>query len=497
MLALDLSKLTQRALKNIPHSLCKESPPLQVHFPSRLWDLLQAVAQRLHEIIRAPDAICGQSVLAAASLVVQPYANISIDGREHPLSLFFLTVAVSGDRKSGVDTVVLKSVREYEKMLAITSRREAQEFRLKKALWDEQQKAFLGKCKNDQGFDEKKFQGLLDDLEEEPQPPLEPFLIIQEPTFPGLLKLYSTGRPSLGLFADEGGAMVGGHGMREDNLLSKICGLSSLWDGRPLSRIRKGDPNLLLYGRRLALHLMIQEAVFEMLLKNEQLVGQGLLARCLIAFPQTTAGDRPYNEVDISLDPTIQEFHRKISTILDRPLPLKNSNGGNELSFRPLHLDKRAKEKWISFHNEIDSYLKPEGKYRPILRTANKAAEQVLRIAGVLTLFENLEATIVTLDAIQRASVLVKFYLNEILRMQELGFRDEGLERADALLQWMKKKATEEGSDRTFSLRDILRNGPTSIRLKDQALKTLAILQSHEYVQPLEGGKTWKLHEEV
>ena len=39
----------------------------------------------------------------------------------------------------------------------------------------------------------------------EPSAPLVPMITSQDPTLEGLLKLYQIGRPSIGLFSDEGG----------------------------------------------------------------------------------------------------------------------------------------------------------------------------------------------------------------------------------------------------------------------------------------------------
>src|SRR5262249_18452715 len=82
-----------------------------------LGEILGNAAMALHSIIRAPDAICAQSILGAASLVCQPFANIEIDGRTMPLSLFLLTVAESGDRKTATDNAALGPIYEYQKML--------------------------------------------------------------------------------------------------------------------------------------------------------------------------------------------------------------------------------------------------------------------------------------------------------------------------------------------------------------------------------------------
>ena len=216
-------------------------------------------------------------------------------------------------------------------------------------------------------------------------------MLLEEPSYEGLVKLYAIGQPLMGLFSDEGGRMFGGYAMGKDNMLKTACGLSSLWDGKPVTRIRGGDENLILYGRRFSTHLMTQEVVLRNILKNDLLIGQGLVARCLIVFPFSNSGERSYNPVDISKDPLIQSFYDRASVLLDTPMPLAKSDLKNELTPRPLLLSSEAKDLWVEFHDEIDRALKPEGCFLSVRRTANKAAEQALRIAGVLTLFEDID----------------------------------------------------------------------------------------------------------
>ena len=196
--------------------------------------------------------------------------------------------------------------------------------------------------------------------------------------------------------------MFGGHGMGKDNMLKTACGLSNLWDGKPITRIRGGDENLLLYGRRFSTHLMIQEVVLATILKNELLVGQGMIARCLIVSPLTNSGNRPYNAVDVSKDSTILAFWNRTASMLDQPFPLATIDVLNELAPRPLPLSPSAKERWVRFHDEVDQALKPDGMYRLIRRTANKSAEQTLRIAGVLALIENFDAGSISVDVSKR-----------------------------------------------------------------------------------------------
>ena len=64
-----------------------------------------------------------------------------------------------------------------------------------------------------------------------PEPPLERILVFQDPTYEGIFRGLKLGCPSQGLFADEGGLIVGGHAFNKDNELKSASGLSVLWDG--------------------------------------------------------------------------------------------------------------------------------------------------------------------------------------------------------------------------------------------------------------------------
>ncbi len=452
-------------------------PPRPFPFDA-LGPILGPVARRIHEIVRAPEAICGQSVFAAAALMAQPYADVCIDGRIHPLSLFMVTAAESGDRKSAVDSIVLKPVRDHERTLAQNCVREKQEYRDKFDAWKMHRDMILRKKPETIATELRK-------LPQEPARPLEPYLLLEEPSYEGLVKLYAVGQPSIGLFSDEGGRMFGGYAMGRENMLKTACGLSSLWDGKPITRIRGGDENLLLYGRRFSSHLMIQEVVLANVLKNDLLVGQGLIARCLIVAPVSNAGERPYNPVDVSQDSTLQGFYAHATALLQQPLPLADKTVRNELSPRRIGLSATAKEAWVRFHDEIDCALGSNGPYYGIRRSANKAAEQALRIGGVLTIVENFEAADISIDAMERAIELVRFYLGEALRIADISCVDTDLDLAQAVHDWMMKRASaENGAQKTFSLQEIYqRAGPRGVRNKQMAQKVMGILEEHKMVE--------------
>jgi hypothetical protein len=98
------ASMLDAALKEIeqprsePEPLRRPTPPPEPYPMAELGDVLQPAAESLRRVIQAPEAIIGGALLAAASLATQALANVSMDGRSIPLSLWLLNVAESGER---------------------------------------------------------------------------------------------------------------------------------------------------------------------------------------------------------------------------------------------------------------------------------------------------------------------------------------------------------------------------------------------------------------
>jgi hypothetical protein len=80
-----------------------------------LGPALAPAAKAIARAAQVPDALAGQSVLAAAALAVQGLADVETPyGARKPISLFLMTIAGSGDRKSITDRLALRGVRAFE-----------------------------------------------------------------------------------------------------------------------------------------------------------------------------------------------------------------------------------------------------------------------------------------------------------------------------------------------------------------------------------------------
>ncbi len=189
-----------------PRPLMRELPPADPFPVDLLGPVLGPAARAIHDRVRAPLAICGQSVLAAATLAVQGHANIELPmGHTKPVSSFFLTVAATGERKNAVDTEALSAVRKRESVLDEAYAREHLEYRNSKDAWEAARKAVI----KDTTGDHADRKAALDALGPKPSPPLEPLLTCSDSTFEGLCNVLAVGGPSVGIFAAEGGQFVG------------------------------------------------------------------------------------------------------------------------------------------------------------------------------------------------------------------------------------------------------------------------------------------------
>lgn len=449
--------------------------PSAAHYPiDALGQLLGTVTRDIQRIVRAPDAICAQSVLAAAAWAVQGHANIEIEGRLNPLSLFFCTVGATGERKTAVDDIALAPHLDYEKKLHYDYSDQQKKWERFKCAWEKSKtQALKGKTLQAR-------QDELAALGELPPKPLQPLLKITEPSYEGIYKLLMGGQPSVGLFTSEGGQFVGGHAMNQDNALKTASGLSSLWDNGCADRVRSGDGASKLYGRRISIHLMLQPIVAEMLLSNRVLAEQGLLSRFLMAWPESTVGNRPYVTENPYSTPGHNAYTQRISEIWDRELPVSEGTL-NELLPRRLKLSPEAKRQWIAYHDSVDRDASKGRRFEPIRGPANKAAEQALRIAGVLTLIADIEAREVDLPQLQAGIELAEFYLGEALRINEAGITDPDILLAEKTLQWFKEKPFVYKSE-------IYQLGPNPISTAASATRIAKILEDHGHWAKVEGG---------
>ena len=462
-----------------PRPLMRELPPADPFPVDALGTVLAPATRAIHDRVRAPLAICGQSVLAAATLAAQGQANVKLPmGHAKPLSSFFMTVAATGERKNGVDQEALRPVRQYEAALREAYPGQQLEYQNNRIAWAVMRQAVI-KHARDHGADPK---ADLDALGPEPLSPLEPMLICQEPTFEGLCKVLDNGWPSVGIFAAEGGQFLGGHSMANAKLRT-AAGLSALWDGDPIQRPRAREGLTFLAGRRVAMHLMAQPEVAAIWFGDRFLIEQGLLSRVLVTAPEAASGTRLWKEPSPD-DETMMRYGERLLELLKHPLPLVPGTR-NELALRELKLSPEAQRLWIEFHDHVEPRLVPGGELDPVRGLANKLPEHAARIAAVLALVNDIKAAEVGAAEMAAGIALARHYVAEALRLFGASRVSDELREAHQLLTWLHTK----GPEQLISLPYIYQFGPNLIREAKPARRAVSILDGHGHlVRVAEGG---------
>ena len=464
-----------------PQPLLREIPAGEA-YPVHALGPLQAAVEAVQDITQAPVGIAAQSALSVAALAVQGFADVETLGGDAPVSLFCLTIAESGERKSSCDRLLMRGIRDHEREAASTYKDAFAEHETAREIWAGKRKRMLTEAA---ATDKAKATGAEADLRAlgpEPRPPLLPNVTAQEPTFEGLLKLYQAGRPALGLFSDEAGGFIGGHAMNSDNRLKTISGLSQLWNGDTVNRIRSGDGVTDYPGRRLSMHLMAQPIAARPLLADPQASGQGFLARFLITEPPSLIGSRLRRGHDAGSDAALAIFADRLKAVMAAPLP--TGDNPQELTPVRLPLSVKAKELLWRFYEAVEKAQAGGGEMEHVRAYASKAAEQAARIAGVLTLWADLDAPEVTPEAMGWGMTLAQFYLGEARRLAEAGMVSQETERADMLRRWLLDSWPHE----EVTPSEILNRGPNALRERKALDGPLSMLLKAGHLLPLEQG---------
>lgn len=177
-------------------------------------------------------AMAGQCLLGAASLLTQGLFNVDTLAGRRPLLFYALTLGDSGDGKSTAQQAALSPVNEWQRGIAKQYADELKEFERAKAT-------------RKRGS-------------EPPEAPALPYRLVSDATVEGLRRDLDNGPCSQGVFSDEAAAILSGYGMSQDHRAKTAGVFSKLWDAGHLSVSRVTGGRVERYGRRIALHWLIQ-----------------------------------------------------------------------------------------------------------------------------------------------------------------------------------------------------------------------------------------------
>ena len=456
--------------------LFRETAPAQP-FPVDGLGPLRQSAEAVHILTQAPVALAAQSVLAAATLGVQAHCDVELPtGERKALVNFFLTIAPSGERKTSCDHWSLRAVRQYEERL-----RQDHDPAMRGCLADKHTyDAAVAMARKKGNGDRAKIRDAINSIDSEPKPPPHPMLLVSDPNAPSI-EMHLKGRPWGGVFSDEGGKLIGGWAMSDDNRMATGAFFNSLWDGTPIRRLRVSTGATFLPGRRCSIHLMVQPVAAGAFFGDATLASLGTLARVLMVWPESTAGSRMYRDPDPAAQLALADYDRNLSALLDRTPRLLPDDGG--LDPKPLRLSHEAASMWRGFHDLIERQLSIGGALAPILAFASKLPEHAARLAAVLTAYRDPDAIEVSADAMMCGTELAQYYAAEALRIGHAAMVPQDLQLAARLRDWWQAR-----DDPRCHLSMIYQLGPGELRDAATARRIADVLEERGWIRRLPAG---------
>lgn len=239
-------------------------------------------------------------------------------------------------------------------------------------------------------------------------PPVNPLRLMNDFTAEGLVRQYREGRPSLGAFSGEAGAVLAGHAFSVEKKQSTAAALSSLFDGAGIrARARASDERGGLeahFDVRLSCHWLIQPAAVQAALHDPLLAEQGFWPRVLLAAlaPGLPRRFRPYAPEQ---DPAVHRYWQRVIHLPHQPYianDCRDSVAATPEAYRLVGAYFEASERDARHQ---------DGRLAPIRAWAARATEHLLRIAGALAVFERGEGAQISTSEVERAAALVNYSL--------------------------------------------------------------------------------------
>jgi len=433
---------------------------------------------------KAPIPLISSSALATISIVTQAHIDVRRDEvLENPVSLFILTIADSGERKSTCDKHFMKIVRDYDDEQECLFKPELDNYRADSEIWEAKRSALKSKIQEyaKKNKDTRVYENDLRCLEKEkPTPPRIPKLIYGDATPEALAFDLSTKWPSGGVMSSEAATIFGGHAMNPDSIMRSLGQLNIMWDGGELPINRRTSESYTIRDVRLTIGLMVQETTLqEFYRKSGKLSrGTGFMARFLVAHPESTQGSRFYTEPP-SAWPARDRFNKRIKEILSQLVPI---NEAGRLEPKMATFSHEAKSYWKDFYNDIESGLGIDGELHDVRDVAAKTADNAARLAAIFQFFED-GSLVIGLDSIKSACEIAAWHLNESRRFfGEITLPDdlaELIQLDNWLLEFSRKKQSG-----TISTTDIMQCvTPIKLRKKESLSPLLKLLEDKKRIR--------------
>ncbi|EKN6149864.1 DUF3987 domain-containing protein [Yersinia enterocolitica] len=393
--------------------------------------------------------------------VINPFTNLP-----EPNGLYILTLADSGTGKSTVNKQLRKPFDKLKAELDEAFQEKLSAYERNYAVWEAKLQALKSNLRT-----AVKKQLFLNDAEAElalhtdlkPNKPVLPTLAYNDASIAALIEGLSE-YPTGAVNSDEAS------GFFESCVKDNPAFFNKAWDG-DLYEHKRSHQATRSFKPTLSLLLMSQGPLFlNLMIKNQdKLLNSGLLARFLFTNIHTNTaariGYRYRPNASADGETTLTSFHIQIGKLLEKQ---KQKILSGKTEKKTLKLSPEAVEFWENKRDIWISLPINDPRWRCVDYMLQKANTNTLRIAGLLHYFSDQETDIIPLSVVQKASLIMEWYLSQALSWF-YQFTDEYKFQRDVyeLYQWINQKFISNRGI-PFKKNDVIKYGPSKFRRSDK-----------------------------
>lgn len=428
-----------------------------------------------------PMPLVVTSALSALSVACQHLFDVSRpNGMTSPCGLFFITIADSGERKTSIDNLFTRPIRDFEKKHLEENGKPQSDYRVSLKIWQAKEAGLKRKIQRltsrNENCDEAE-QQLRQHHQDFPEKPLMMRMLFDDVSPTAIISSLHDQWPSAGILSDEAGKLFNSKTFENIGLYNK------LWDGAPVSLDRhRTTESYTVNDGRLTISLMTQQQTFRNFLAKQGALARdnGFLARCLACWPVSTQGSRLIQVDEASRQniapSSLAEFQRVIAFLLNQSWQRHQSKQPR----KTITMSSEAARSWRKCYNQIETRL-GQATYADVRDGASKAAENIARLACLFQAFESCESTEewqIQAPMVDAANRICMWYLERFKDIfGKKGTMSDDAQNANELMQWLEELWSRNYDAHTGIPKNyVLQYGPIKTRRKNSLETALGIL---------------------
>ncbi|ELW9546147.1 TPA: YfjI family protein [Klebsiella aerogenes] len=444
-------------LANIPRLPNSQQQGFPVNsFPPVLRNTITA----LHEDTGIPPELIGNVVLAAASLACQSHIHVipPYSDTAEQCSLYLLTIAESGEGKTTINKQVMKPFYEFSARMKREFETQLVAYKRDHNIWKIKQQALNSNLrqaikKNYSGENEAK--AIEEHAETEPERPLRPDFIYEDVSLKALVE--GLGEcPEAGFITDEAITFFKSYLKNNPGLLNKA------WDGEAFD-FRRADGEIYNIVPCLTFSLMAQPGVFMAYIRKYSDVARnsGFLSRFLFSWVNSTLGNRGENTSHDLTNASLAHLHTRINELLEMQRARFNHK---DIVKKRLPLNEEAKAFWRKQWSETERRMATGNEWEHIRDIAAKSGANTLRIAAILTFFNNSDAETIDKKTMEQAFTIMDWYIRQASQLfYPMSERYQFEQDVRELHQWLKHRF-DQYNGCAFPKNEVEKYGPSRLR---------------------------------